>query len=276
MKSKWVAPLLPSVLLITVVSGIALAKTFLGSVGSWNDTGSSHLGLDGFRSIAKPVKTALVLSVELASVTTIAAATLGTVMAYLIHVNNKYSRILTLATGIIVITPHVVSAVAFNLLLGDAGMLSRFSHLFSRAWPQFVAGPQWLAVILDVAWKESAFIALVLVASLPPHMREMKSVAKTLGARPLQIIIKVLFPTTKHALIISSGLSFIYSVGSYEATWILGRTYPEPLSMMTFRLFSNSDLALRPQAYASAVVSILLIGLAASAITIMIPRRSRI
>ncbi len=273
MKSKWTAQILPSVILIAVVSGVALAKTVLGSLGIWNDADVGHIGLNNYRVLTRPIESALRLSLELASVSTLIAAVLGIILAYLIHTKKRFSRILIVVTGIIVITPHIVSAVAFNFLLGDAGTLSRLWRPISHTWPQFVAGPQWLAVIFDVAWKESAFIALVLVASLPVYVEDLKGVARTLGAKPVQLVTKVLFPTTKHALIISSGLAFIYSVGSYEAAWLLGRTYPEPLSVMTFRLFSNSDLGVRPQAYASAVVSIVLIGFAAFAMSTIIPRQ---
>lgn len=273
MRIKSVFPLLPPVILILAVSGIALTKTFLGSMGLWNDAGRNHGSLSSFHSISRSASSALLLSVELATISTVLAAILGLMIAYLVHMAQRFSRTLAIVTGLIVITPHVVAAVSFNLLLGDAGFLSRFFHSLIPSWPQFVAGPLWLAVIVDFAWKESAFIALVLVASLPPHMQEMRNVASTLGAKPMRVATKVLLPSVKPALIISSGLAFIYSIGSYEATWMLGRTYPEPLANMTFRLFSNSDLSQRPQAYASAVLSIILIGLSAATITRFIPRR---
>ena len=276
MTRKSVFSLLPSVVLILAVSGIALTKTLLGSVGLWSDAGKSHASLSSLHAISKSAGSALVLSVELATVSTMLAASLGLLIAYLIHMAKRFSRTLAIVTGLILITPHVVAAVSFNLLLGDAGFLSRFFHFLSPSWPQFVAGPLWLAVILDFAWKESAFIALVLLASLPPHIREMRNVASTLGANPMRVAMKVLLPTVKPALIISSGLAFIYSLGSFEAAWMLGRTYPEPLSIMTFRLFSNSDLRLRPQAYASAVLSIVVIGLAAAVITVFIPKKVKI
>lgn len=272
MKIKSVFPLLPSSFLILAVSGIALTKTFLGSIGLWNDAGRNRGSLSSFTAISKSARSALILSVELATMSTILAAVLGLVIAYLIHMAKGFSRTLAIVTGLIVITPHLVAAASFNLLLGDAGFLSRVFRFFSPPWPQFVAGPLWLAVIFDFAWKESAFIALVLVASLPLQTQEMRNVASTLGAKPLRVATKVLLPSVKPALIISSGLAFVYSIGSYEATWMLGRTYPEPLANMTFRLFSNSDLSLRPQAYASAVLSIVLIGLAATTIIFSIQR----
>lgn len=266
MKVRSVAHLLPSVFLILTVSGIALTKTFLGSVGIWNDAGTNPGSFSSFHAISKSAQSSLILSVELATVSTILAAALGLVIAYLIQMERAFSRTLAIVTGLIVITPHLVAAVSFNLLLGDAGFLSRFFQFFSPSWPHFVAGPLWLAVIFDFAWKESAFIALVLVASLPPQTREMRNVASTLGANPYRVAMKVLLPSVKPALIISSGLALIYTIGSYEATWMLGMTYPEPLANMTFRLFSNSDLGVRPQAYASAGISIMLIGLVAMSI----------
>jgi len=275
MRIKSVIPLLPPVILILAVSGIALTKTFLGSVGLWNDAGNNHGSLSSFHTISRSASSALVLSLELATVSTVLAAVLGLIIAYLVHMAKRFSRTLAIVTGLIVITPHVVAAVSFNLLLGDAGFLPRFFHSLIPSWPQFVAGPLWLAVIFDFAWKESAFIALVLVASLPPHVPEMRNVASTLGAKPMRVATRVLLPSVKPALVIASGLAFIYSIGSYEATWMLGRTYPEPLANMTFRLFSNSDLNQRPQAYASAVVSIILIGMAAVGISFFIPKRNR-
>lgn len=258
--------------MILAVTGIALAKTLLGSTGVWSDSKQARFDFSSFRLIAKSAQSALLLSVELATVSTLLAALLGILIAYLIHMVDRFGRPLAVVAGLIVITPHIVAAASFNFLLADSGFLARLFRLIQPRWPEFVAGPLWLAVILDFAWKESAFIALVLLASLPRHAKEMQHVAGTLGARPFRIAANVLLPIVKPALIVSSGLAFVYSIGSYEATWVLGRTYPEPLANMTFRLFSNTDVGIRPQAYASAVLSVLLITIATS-ITVLAMRR---
>jgi len=54
-------------------------------------------------------------------------------------------------------------------------------------------------------------------------------------------------------------------VGSYEVAWLLGRTYPEPLPVLAFRLFSSADLAARPEAAAVSVVTGLVAALVAVA-----------
>ncbi|WP_372519919.1 hypothetical protein, partial [Nocardioides sp.] len=52
------------------------------------------------------------------------------------------------------------------------------------------------------------------------------------------------------------------SIGSYEVAWLLGRTTPEPLSVLSFRLFGSIELLDRPAAAAAAVTgSALALGL---------------
>lgn len=275
MKIRPVVKLIPPVLLILTVSGFGLAKTFLGSFGLWNDVGISHASLSGYHQISSSALSAILLSISLATISTLLAAVLGLVIAYEIHMASRFSRTLAVITGLIVVTPHLVAAVSFNFLLGDAGFLARLLHSFFPSWPQFVAGPLWLGVIFDFAWKESAFIALVLIASIPAEVRDLQFAARTMGAKLLQVATRVLLPSVKFSLIISSSLAFIYSIGSYEVTWLLGRTYPEPLANMTFRLFSKSDLSQRPAAYASAVLSIALIAFIGVTITFFLPKKSQ-
>lgn len=57
------------------------------------------------------------------------------------------------------------------------------------------------------------------------------------------------------ALASSSLIVFVYSLGTYEVARLLGRAYPEPLPVMAYRLFTDIDVAARPQAAATAVVA---------------------
>ncbi|MCY7289151.1 MAG: ABC transporter permease subunit, partial [Cryobacterium sp.] len=75
----------------------------------------------------------------------------------------------------------------------------------------------------------------------------------------------VMLPLALPALTISSTIAFVYTLGSYEVAWLLGRTYPEPLAVMALRLFNSVTLTARPEAAAAAVlttvVSFLVVGL---------------
>ncbi|MGB6072109.1 MAG: ABC transporter, partial [Rhodococcus sp. (in: high G+C Gram-positive bacteria)] len=62
-------------------------------------------------------------------------------------------------------------------------------------------------------------------------------------------------PLARPALIASAAIAFAYTVGSYEVARILGRPFPEPLSVTAIRLFSSIDLETRPQAAAAATIA---------------------
>ena len=65
---------------------------------------------------------------------------------------------------------------------------------------------------------------------------------------------------------------FVYSLGAYEVARLLGRAYPEPLPVMAYRLFTDIDVAARPQAAATAVVGTGL-ALLAAVLTLPLVRR---
>ena len=120
-------------------------------------------------------------------------------------------------------------------------------------WPALVGGPWPVATVLELAWKESAFVALVVLAAVAPGHRMRMQVAAGLGARPVQRVLRVLLPTAAPAVGAASLVTLVYAIGSYEVAWLLGRAVPEPLPVLAFRLFGSIELTDRPAAAAAAV-----------------------
>jgi putative spermidine/putrescine transport system permease protein len=75
----------------------------------------------------------------------------------------------------------------------------------------------------------------------------------------------VTLPLAAPALAASGGIAFTYVLGSYEVPWLLGRTSPEPLPVLAYRLFTDVDLATRPQALAVALLTVALSTVAVAA-----------
>jgi putative spermidine/putrescine transport system permease protein len=264
----------PATLLVLGVTGAGIAWTFLGSFGLVKDFGKPEFTTSYYMAVLPAALRATVLSVLIASISTLVAATIGVIAAFVLQERIRANRFLSSAITMTVPIPHLMAALAIDLLLGDAGWLARLFNVPAGAWPQFVAGRWWLAVILEYSWKESAFIALVVLATLPNTALRLQTISKTLGASPLNRLKKVFIPLAAPGLIAGAGLSFIYAVSSYEVSWLLGRTYPEPLSILAFRLFSSTDLAVRPQAMAASVVA-LIVSLLAASMTILMLRNRR-
>ncbi len=264
--------LLPA-LVPTVLVLIASVSTLgLQSLGLMPLVGEPRMTDAAFRSVAPDLVLGTGLTLAIASAATALAALIGLVTALLVTSSTRSGRLLGLSAVATVPLPHVVAAAAVGLLLADSGVLPRLFGLSTEQWPDLVAGSWWLAVVLEYAWKESAFVALVVGAALVTRIARYDETAALLGAGRWRRLWHVTLPLATPALLVASTISFVYVVGSYEVAWLLGRTYPEPLPVLAFRLFTSADLTARPEAAAVSVVTGLVAGCAAAA-SLLLARR---
>jgi len=254
--------------LVAIVLGTGLGSALLGSLGLMPLVGQPTLSLSGYTDIGPDLWRGAAVSVAIAAAATALAAGVGLLTALVVvgavsSLQRGRRWILTVASLTVPI-PHLVGATAIGLLLADAGVLPRWLGIAPLEWPDLVGGPWWAAVVLEYAWKESAFVALVVFVSLATRVHSYDESARLLGAGWWQRMRWVTFPLAASPLLVSSSIAFAYAVGTYEVAWLLGRTYPEPLPVLAYRLFTSIDLAARPQALAVAVATTMLAGLAAA------------
>ena len=245
----------PAMILIVVVTGTALSAVVATSLGLLPLVGQPRLTTDGFTSMSGDLRAAAGESLLTATGATLLAGVLGLSIATVALHAGRTGRLLLGASAAVMTVPHLVGAAATGLLLSDVGLAQRWSGISSSAWPELVGGRWPWATVLELAWKESAFVALVVIASVGRRYAELREVASVLGAAPRAHWRRVLLPLSAPALASSSLIVFVYSLGTYEVARLLGRTYPEPLPVMAYRLFTDIDVAARPQAAATAVVA---------------------
>jgi putative spermidine/putrescine transport system permease protein len=207
--------------------------------------------------------------IAIAAAATLAAALVGLAAALAITGRRRSGRTLALLSSLTIPVPHVVGAAAVGLMLADSGVLARLLGVES-GWPALVGGRWWVAVVAEYAWKESAFIALVVSSALAGRVASYRDSATLLGAGAWARLRFVTLPLAAPALVASASISFVYVLGSYEVAWLLGRPYPEPLPVLAFRLSTSIELTARPQAAAVAVTTAVLalaaVSLAAAAL----------
>lgn len=257
--------LLPALVPTLLLLGAAVVTLGLQSLGLMPLVGAPRLSADAFRSVTPDLTTSVGLTLAIASAATALAAVVGLGTALLVTSSARAARVLGLAAAATVPIPHLVAAAAVGLLLADSGVLPRMLGLSAEQWPDLVAGPWWVAVVLEYAWKESAFVALVVSAALASRIARYEETAALLGAGRVHRLRHVTLPLAAPALLVASTISFVYVVGSYEVAWLLGRTYPEPLPVLAFRLFSSAELTARPEAAAVSVMTGLVAALVAVA-----------
>ena len=234
----------------------ALVATSLGLVPL---VGQPRLSLDGFTGASEDLLAASRESLVTAAAATALAAAIGVALATVALRTRRRGRALVAIAVAVVTVPHLVGAATTGLLLSDVGVAQRWSGVDPGSWPELVGGAWPWATVLELAWKESAFVALVVVGSVGPRYDALRQAAAVLGATTAQQWRRVLVPMAAPATASASLIAFVYALGTYEVARLLGRAYPEPLPVMAYRLFTDIDVTARPQA---AAVAVLVTGLA--------------
>ena len=214
------------------------------------------------------------LSLAIAGTSTVLACVIGFTAAVVMMQGRWCGKLVTAMSTLSIPVPHIVGASSVGLLFADFGLLARVSGAGGN-WPDLVGGPWWLAVVFEYAWKESAFVGLVVAGTLATRSVSYEETAALLGAGRLRRLRHVLLPLSLPSLIIAGTIAFIYSFGSYEVAWLLGRPYPEPLPVMALRLYNSVSLTSRPEAAAVAVVTAV-VSLGAAAVALALLRKIRL
>lgn len=264
--------LAPAVALTTMVTAAAVGSVLLTSVGLLPLFGPVTPSLQGFDAAAPDLRVASRESLLIATSSTAVALVVGLTAALLLLGLAPRRRWVGAPLAAVLPVPHLVGAAAMGLLLSGGGMLSRVFGVEQSGWPELVGGPWPVAVVAEFAWKESAFVAVVVIASTSAALPELSDAARMLGAGARQRLLRVTLPLAAPAAAAASLIVFLYTLGSYEVAWLLGRAYPEPLPVMAYRLYTSIDLAARPQAAATAVTAIGLSVIAAAATLPLIRR----
>ncbi len=247
----------PAVLVAAFVVIGGMATALAQSLGLFPLVGRPSLTVAAYAAQAGDLPLGIALSLAIAAASTLLACLVGFAAA-LVIVQGRWCGKLVAALGTLTIpVPHIVGAASISLLLADSGLLARLFNT-GGAWPELVGGPWWIGVVAEYGWKESAFVALVVTGTLATRAVSYDETAALLGAGRFRRLRHILIPLSLPALTVSATIVFVYSLGSYEVVWLLGRAYPEPLPVMALRLFNSATLGARPEAAAVAMVTTLL------------------
>jgi putative spermidine/putrescine transport system permease protein len=253
--------LAPAVLLITGVFGAGLGLGLLQSLGyqpyldHWSWSASAYTGLVADRAVLA----SLLLTLRGSVLATAGAAAGALTIAMLVHSTRRGRRLLTGVLQVGLPVPHLVGALSIGLLLSQSGLISRVTHAVGLTaspadFPALTHDRFGWAMLAEYLWKETPFVAVVALAALARGVAPLLDVAATLGARPWQRFRHVVLPLVAPSVGAASVVVFAFTFGSYEVPAVLGRPFPAPLSVVAYQRFTDSDLTVRPQAFAIGVV----------------------
>jgi len=188
-----------------------------------------------FRSLTEPVVLdALSLSLVTATVSTVVVVLFGTPLA-LVNARREYRgrEIIDTLTDLPIVLPPAVAGIALLMAFGRRGVVGQYFDAFG-VQIAFTT----VAVIMAQIFVASPFYIRQARASFEAVDRLYEDAARTLGASPGTVALRITIPLAWGGLVSGAILSFARALGEFGATIMFagnfqGRTQTMPLAIYT-------------------------------------------
>ena len=206
--------------------------------------------MSGWFSDAASAWSAVVLTVQLASVTTVLLLIVVTPLAWWLSQTTSRWRapILAFVTLPLVLPPTVLG---FYLLvaMGPQGWLGQWTQamgwgLLSFTFSGLVLGSMVFSLPFAVQPLQHSFEAMG---------RRPMEVAATLGARPLDAFFTVALPLARPGMVTAAILSFAHTVGEFGVVLMIGGNVPGQTRVVSTQIYGHVEAMEYPQAHALAL-----------------------
>ena len=206
--------------------------------------------MSGWFADAASAWSAVVLTVQLASVTTVLLLGVATPLAWWLSQTSSRWRapILAFVTLPLVLPPTVLG---FYLLvaMGPQGWLGQWTQamgwgLLSFTFSGLVLGSMVFSLPFAVQPLQHSFEAMG---------RRPMEVAATLGARPLDAFFTVALPLARPGMVTAAILSFAHTVGEFGVVLMIGGNVPGQTRVVSTQIYGHVEAMEYPQAHALAL-----------------------
>ncbi|MBF2734972.1 MAG: ABC transporter permease subunit [Betaproteobacteria bacterium AqS2] len=266
----------PRILLLLAPALVALGLLFGGglllglarSFGYMPLLGLTEPNLDAYRALFADgdFLASFALTFYIAFVSTAVSAVLAIGAALILRRSFAGKRAMLFLFQLNITIPHLVGAIGILYLFSQSGAFARLARELGMIaqpadFPALIYDPAAVGIILQYVWKEIPFIGIVVLASLQAIGEDYEAAARSLGAGRWQRFRHVLLPLMAPGVIAASVIVFAFTFGAYEIPALLGQHHPAALPVLAYRLYTDVDLAARPQAMAMAMAITLLCAL---------------
>ncbi|MGJ0906449.1 ABC transporter permease [Clostridium botulinum] len=254
----------PVIIIIVSILGVGIINCLSQSLGYFPTVGLNEITLKYYKEvlISKEFIESLKFSLFTCTISSLIAEFIGVILAYIIFMHKKRSKILDVIYKMPIIIPHTVAVLLIINMLSQNGILARILYnlglISSRnVFPALIMDRLGIGIIITYVWKEIPFIILVIYAVLTNIDEKMWHLSRTLGASRTQTFFNVIFPILMPSILSSFIIIFAFSFGAFEVPYLLGPTIPKSLPVKAYIEYSNPDFTNRP--YAMVINTILIV-----------------
>jgi iron(III) transport system permease protein len=174
-------------------------------------------------------------SVGVSILTVLLCALVGVPLAFLFE---RYSfparRLFAILAALPLVLPPLVGTVAFILLCGESGILARVVQSVFRLETPPWSLRGWTALLLFHTYTMYPFFYVLTSAGLRRIDAGLAEAGRSLGARPLYVLFRVILPQLTPSLIAAGLLTFMISMASFSAPLLFGGS----VRVLTLEIFT--------------------------------------
>jgi putative spermidine/putrescine transport system permease protein len=260
--SKPYLMILPSAALMVILVGYGLLMAGVESVhtpqGEWTLAYYHQLFAD------QAVWDSMKVSIKVTLTATVVSLVVGLFLTRLLYqyLHKNHWKVFV---WIPMLIPHFVAGYLVIFFLAPSGWLSAL--FFQLGWiddrldfPIFVMDRHGIGIILTYIWKEVPFVVLMLLPVYYQLDHRYADVVRTLGGSAWQVFRATEWPWLAPVVLEVTLILFSFILAAYEVPYLLGVTYPQMLSIISYDWYYSGDWSKRPLAMATMVIISLLIG----------------
>ncbi len=255
--------ILPVCLLYIVFIGGGLLASILESFGYIPSIGLTQLNVHSYTTILTNVGfwESLGYSIYLAVVSTFTASALGVFLAYCFissnHIILKWITQKILQLGLVL--PYLYAIFIITTFFSQSGFLSRVLYAFgfikeASQFPVLLNEPLGIGIIMVYIFKGTPFVALFTINVMSRVSKQYEEVALTLGAENFTLFRKVYLPLTCSTVQWCSFVLLGFTIGSFEAPYILSSIEPVALQVKLYSLYISPDIQQIPSTMAMSIL----------------------
>ncbi|MCA1061523.1 ABC transporter permease subunit [Rossellomorea aquimaris] len=254
--------ILPGVLFFLLIPGLGIVLAIFESV---RDRGTFTFAHYQELIVEDRFISSVLFSLMVTSISTILALVigLGIVKAFSPLLKDNKHKLLV---WIPMLVPHFVWAYLVYLLFNQSGFFSNVAGLLGwiddrSQFPIVVQDRNGVGIILTYVWKEVPFVTLMMLPVYATLSKRYKEVASLLGAGPYQAFWVAEWPLIFPVFIETGAILFAFIFTAFEVPQLLGVTSPQMLAILAYDWFYSGSWSDRPLAFASLVLTGLVIGI---------------
>lgn len=238
----------PSALILSLIVGVVLLygvvypnlHIIIATLAHGGGAGAGGLAEIFLR---RAVVEAAAASVGLSIATVLLCALVGIPLAFLFE---RYAfparRLFATLAALPLVLPPLVGTVAFIFLCGESGILARIVEwaFDLKQAPWSLRG--WTALLLFHTYTMYPFFYILTGAGLRRIDAGLAEAARSLGARPLRVLFRVVLPQLAPSLIAAALLTFMTSMASFSAPLLFGGDV-RPLTLEIYSARQRGDIS---------------------------------